>query len=620
MQNPEMNSKIEFFNQLDDRVMQNKQVKMPVIRSNTSVNSVAVKANSATQALLSFQTPYINPNMDVDRVLRIKGTMYFNCVCKNTAQIADGGHGLLNMAVVPGVNISPSSLPFHQGVASVTFNCNNGNVVNIPLGELKDLLQRISDYKENMKLQTGPSCVDYLTKYDDGYLTALNPLSNINDIDPMSGFIGNGTWDLQVGVNQAIGGRQGGGDIPAVAFTSAGLTWSNLSGLVDGGGVNLNINSNLYFTAKLTFDEALMVGPWIYNLCNAYTESAFTGISNFNFNFQMNTGSRCLRALNNAFTSSTITSVAFQTALFGSQAEVPSINYVLIDKPISYALERPIKPVYPFMNIIREVDTQNGLNAGYANKKQYTSRQINMTRVPRYIILGVRPNSVPQNYGDFLYALDDQSSPINITWCTVPGKCSTLTKKELFSISRKNGLQDPYVLWGGQSINKRQYVPAGTNPAVASVLVNGVGGWVILTPGLDFDIPIDQAPGSVGNFSMTVQMNVYNQSDLDQETGAVGINSSVNFYTWLVYDDVFEIDTVSQNCNVLTGLINPEIIMNVDKSKPAESFSESSGEVGGSLAHKFKAQHKANRKHVGAVEESAGKLSGGAVAHRFKRF
>jgi hypothetical protein len=600
---PELNSelsKIDFYNVLDNRVMQSKSIKYPVIRSNTAVNTVKVDANSATQALLSFQSPYINPNMDLDRVVRVRGTLYFNAVCQNTAQIASGSLAT-NYAVVPGVNIAPSSFPFHQGVAACTFNCNNSNVVNVPLAELKDLLQRLADYKDNMKLHSGPSCVDFLTKYDDGFLSGLNSLANINDVDALSGFVGNGVWDLQVGVAAA-------GAIAAVPYNSTGLTWAQMGAPA---GADLVTNSNLNFTVKLSFDEVLMLPPFVYNIVNAYQEPSFTGVSNFNLNIQMNTGSRCLRAINNAITSSSITTVSFQPSLFGAQTEIPKLEYTLIDKPLSFALERPVKPMYPFLNFIREVKTMQGLAAGAS--LMFESNQINMTRIPRYMVLGIRPNTIPQNYSDFLYALSETDGALNITWNTVPGKCSTLTKKNLFGSSMRNGIQDPYILWSGKPVNKRAY---NAGIGVAASFGSGVGGWIVLVPGIDFDVPIDQAPGSVGQFSMSVQMNVYNQSDLDQSVAGANA-STVNFYTWLIYDDVFQIDTLTQTTNILTGLVNPNIIENTDKNKPAMSVSGSNDEfTGGSLLRNFKAQHKHHGNLPSGGALSGGKVSGGSI----KRF
>lgn len=591
-------SRIDFVNTLDDRVVQHKSIQYPIIRSNGSVICSKIDATTAQQSQLTFRTPNIGPGYDIDGVARITGWLYFDCTMTTTAQILTAAVG--NAAIVPGVNLAPASLPFNQGVASATVIVNDVQPYKpMAIGEIKDLLQRLYDYKGNADLQTGPSCADMLTKYDDGYLSSLNPLSNINDIDPMSGFVGNGTWKIEVctyGANP-------------VAWTSGALTWQNLAGQAPGAAADIPSGTVLNFRARIYFDEAVLSPPFLPNLKDEFRKPALAGVKSIFLQYVMNDGSRCLRFVGGVTTSAggnPVPTFKFSTAaggMFAPDTVKPQFIYNQIARPLSNALEEPLRPMYPFMAVDKEQYQDTGLQSGLAYARQYQTQQINLTRVPDLIAIGVKPKTLPSNYADFWYALNGAvSGPLNLTWCGTPGKCSTLTKKQLYAITRNNGLDMPYLLWSGEPITKY------SGGAVSSV--SGCGGVILVRPGIDFDIGIDSAPSSVGQFSLQVSISVFNQSDLNQQVGGANA-SNVEVYAFPIYHNIFEIDAVTSAGETKTGFVNASTVLEVDQSASVKSLSHVVDDlsIGGSLYDKMMKAHKGTSSYV----KQGGKITGGAM-------
>ncbi|MDR3679418.1 MAG: hypothetical protein P4L41_05585, partial [Flavipsychrobacter sp.] len=232
---------------------------------------------------------------------------------------------------------------------------------------------------------------------------------------------------------------------------------------------------------------------------------------------------------------------------------------------------------------------------------------INLTRVPYLIAIGAKPSQyLTANEGDWLYALNG-NAPLNISWNNVPGKCSTFTPQQLYNISRSHGLQDSFLTWSGTVANK--YVLGAAGQGTASTIPLA-GGWILLQAGIDFSLDdISLSPGSVCNLSMTVSLNVKNQTGIDYS----GVQS--NFYVFCLYNDFVETDTVMIKSQVISGIIDSHAVLSADKTQPSASENELMQKyLGGGVLHNMRRAHRRHHKklHKKYHSRHGGKMIAGA--------
>ena len=609
----ESDGKFAFVNVVDDRVHQNERNLYPIIKSNSTINQVPIKATSYTQALLSFQSPNIQPSFFVDRAITIQGVLRLKLQITTSADIAPT-QGANVQCMIPGYDISPCAMPFNESVSLATTLLNDNTITTSYIQDTKDLLIRMSDYRKNLGGFAGPSCPDYAVKYSDVYLTNLNSCANINDINAFTGFIPNASYPLQ--------------------FSADGTTWQStpltFAQIATANAVNNATNplpaGSYNVWVRVPFNEYLLSSPWIYDTSKEYKDVALTGVKNFALNINMNTGSRVLRTIQNGVLTATNTGGAggtytvsgaqFDTTAFDASF-VPQLNYMLLSAPESFAIERPLKNRVHMMTIERNLKQVAGLGVGAS--ATLTSDIINLTRVPYLIAIGVRPqNYASMGQGDWMYALSD-GAPINLSFNNVPGKCSTFNKLQLYNCARNHGLQESYITWSGANVNKTIAVNDANSTGSVIPLSQS---WTLLQPGIDFSLDdISLSPGSVCNCPMQLSVSITNQTGLDYSA------TQSNFYVFCLYNDWCETDTVLQKSNVLTGIINSEAVLKADKTQPSVSENElMSKYLGGSaLKHMKRAHRRHHRKHtkLAVGGEAGGKYvageAGGArhpVRHR----
>ena len=579
----ENDGKFSFINVVDDRVMQSGKSLYPIVKSNSTVNQVNVTSTSATQALLSFQSPNIQPSFFVDRAITLSGKMRFQVTVTINANIL-AANLAASQFFFPGVDISPCALPFNEGIALQTTLLNDNVISTTQVQDVKDALIRLSNYRKNLAGRAGPSCPDYAVNYQDVYLSNLNSCANINDVNAFTGFIPNATYAMEFSADGA-------------AWQTTPLTGTQIAaanpGRLNVGGDLLAGNVTCY--VRLTFNEPLLSSPWIYNDSKEFKDVALTGVKNFAININMNNGSRCLRTINQttvvSTTTYTLSGIVFDANAF-EQSSKPQLNYVLLSAPESFAIERPLKNRIHVINVERNLKQATGLGVAANNSTaQYVSDIINLSRVPYLLVIGARPSSYTNaGQGDWVYALQD-NNPINISFNNVPGKCSTFNKLQLYNSARYHGLEDSYLTWSGTIANKGSFPAAGGAPTAASVPLSG--GWIVLQPGIDFSLDdISLSPGSLCNCPMQVTLNVKNQSGIDYSA------VQTNYYIFALYNDFVETDTVLQKSQTITGVIDSQAVLKADKTQPSASENELMQKyLGGGALHNMRRAHRRHHKH-----------------------
>jgi hypothetical protein len=356
---------------------------------------------------------------------------------------------------------------------------------------------------------------------------------------------------------------------------------------------------------QVNFREPLLCAPFIYNDSAEFKNIGLTGVKNIKINLNFNSAAGAIRFIPAGMPSGA-TTIGGNNGAYANGLKITCgwnqskqfdnncyLNYILIDAPKSFSLPKTLKNRIPITTFERTPKTFSAAAlASGAGPVSFKSDSITLTRCPFYIIAYCRPTTYGsiQNgaaaiairgmVSDFYL----QINRVNVTWNNSPSKASTYTNLQLYEIAKSHGLQDSFLTWSGQSYNRS--AAAGGGGAVSQVPT--VGGFIILQPGIDFEIPADEVAGCVTNHTFQVELQCTNQTSFDIP--------SVDLCVVAVFEDFLENDMVLLKSNVITGIVGAESILKADRMKPASSELELTGRYLGGAIGKMHHMHRRSHK------------------------
>ena len=356
---------------------------------------------------------------------------------------------------------------------------------------------------------------------------------------------------------------------------------------------------------------------WIVNITALITEPIFVspftwaspeenaqgllGVNNMAMNFTVD--STLSRFLSNSNDEVSVVAGDARTTPSNSSSNLFLNSRVLLKFLSTQDTDRlQTKNVVPFMDFPRYVTSQfNGgsaLPAATGNvvgtPVVVTSNNIQLNQLPDYFIICARKKMSSQGIDDADAFLKINSATFNLN--NMSGLLSTATAQDLWKISMKNGSNQSWAEFNGQSWGNA--IPGGAAGQGANIATTG--SLLVVSP-TDLSLPSYLAPGSLGNFQLSLTMSISNQSAaaVDAELVVIAVNSG------------FMVTQMGQS-SVFTGILTREAVLDAKQQKPV-SEAKYHRLVGGKLMNRVctAMAEKGMMKKMGSGEMSAGsKLSG----------
>ena len=354
-----------------------------------------------------------------------------------------------------------------------------------------------------------------------------------------------------------------------------------------------------YFIVNITavITEPIFVSPFTWSSPEENAQGLL-GVNNMAMNFTMDSTLSRLLSNSNALISSVVAGDA-RGAPSNSTSNFFTKSQILLKFLSTQDTDRlQTKNVVPFMDFPRYITSQtNTIPAAVGNAvgaaTTIQSNNIQLNQLPDYFIICARKKMSSQGRDDADAFLKINSATFNLN--NMSGLLSTAQPQDLWKISMKNGSNQSWAEFSGQSWTNA--IPGGSVGAGANV---GTTGSLLVVSPTDLSLPSYLAPGSLGNFQLSLSVSVSNQSSdaVDSELVVIAVNSG------------FMVTQMGQSA-VYTGVLTREAVLDAKQQKPV-SESQYHRLVGGKLLNRVctAVADKSQRK-VGMGEMSAGgRLSG----------
>jgi len=439
---------------LDDRLNCSSEMTYAVVKGGQSMNPASFQAVSQSNSshVYNIQTP--SETTIIDRRVLWRST-----ITLNIAGTAPAGQYLINY----GLTDALSAFPLHQlsNVMSVVIN---NNSVSLNVRDVLPALLRFHDRRELHRYNGyTPTAFDTYFNYADAVGANNNVLGawgNTSDNDLTS----RGAWVLDSVIDAATG-------VAPLPSTGAAQ--------------NIRV--------RFTVIEPLLISPFI-SAKPSSNNQGFYGIQNMTMTFSMGDASRVWRTASSFAKTATVVSYENSQLLFNFLTGHPSLML-------------PSKNVVPYQEFPRYITqfSNTTVNAGASFSARSSTIQLNV--IPDKLIFFVRKIMGNQTSADadcFLALSGD--NPLSINFNNVSGLLSSATQQDLFRYAIESGSNQSYYEFTGSA----NLYNAGTG---IGRVVPTSGSMVVLEFGTHLPLQEEYyAAGSLGSYSLQVNMNVRNQS------------------------------------------------------------------------------------------------------------
>jgi hypothetical protein len=459
---------------LDDRLNCTDQITYAVMQGAQSMNPAPFQAVSQTVSSHTYNIQVPSETTIIDRRVLWNSTVVLKI---------DGTPPAGQYNVNYGITDALAPFPLHQLVSVMTAQINN-NSVSLNVRDVIASLLRFHDRRELARYNgTTPTAFDTYQSYADGVGANNNPLGafqNATDNDLVS----RGSWVVDyIGENADTSTAP---NVQTIGDATARTTY-----------------------VKFTVAEPLLISPFLWADPKANSQGIF-GVQNMNFQFSMGDATRVWRSAGGA---KTVTCVSYTNSQL-------LFNF-LSPHPSQLLASRNVVPYAEFPRYITAFG--DSLSAGAS--KSFRSSTIQLNVIPDKLIVFVRKSigSQTSTDTDSFLALNP-ANPISINFNNVSGILSSASLQDLYRYSVENSSNQSWYEFSGYANLANQATGCGSKkPLSGSLLVLEFGK----------DIPLQEqyyAPGSLGSFSLQVNLNCVNQSAsavATQELVIITMNSGV---------------------------------------------------------------------------------------------
>jgi len=587
----------------DSRVYQH-PAKFEVTQGGLSVSTTPFSAVglSASQQVFNIYSP--SENVYIDRGIEWSSTMFLKFTVTNTVAITAG-----NPLCTYGQDIALCAFPLNSAVTVMQATINDVTV-SINSSDVLKAILRLTDYKKNRTQRTCPTMLDRYVFYGDGSgLNAAGVMTNsINNPtnsfasatdyseDPNGAFLGF-QWTDSAGVVLPIG--------PPATYTGGGAALSTANAAVNIGGVpcastgNMAAGQTTTLYCKFTSTEKLVLSPFTFSDSHEW-DVGLSGINNIALVCNMGSPSRLIR--NNPTVRGIVvnsSSIDYNASAGNGGVSDAQLNVTFITPPLS--LELPSKNIVPFTDFPRYI-SQNVQNVGPGATVQLQSPTITLPMIPDALIIFAKVASYSAQEGDWVFPLANRfnsltKTPIQVQFDNYSGLLSSWTTEEIFAASVRNGLdvdwntfsgvaasslnsanastitQGPTFAYTGASNAGGGYYSAvpsgGTGQAVSSNYAGSVlgagkvalaGAPIVLKFGQDIALSTGQAPSLVGNFTLQLNMTIYNPTNATLPVSLFIVTANSGF-----------VESIRGSTRVLRGLLSEQDVISAPVADAADA-------------------------------------------------
>lgn len=564
-----MSVEVEKISVFDDRIIQ-PQPTYAVEKGALALTNVSFSAITNTTTQLTFNVIVPSENVFVDRAVDVAAIIYGQLTV-STNQSADArGYPVL----APGT-IAPAPFPLQQMCTSVQATINDATVVINTVDVLPQVL-RFVDYKAHRLQRTCQTSLDNYQSYSSTVAAAIvatnSPLgayNNARNADELgNGSLPNFFWCTST--SAAAGTYSTTAITVDVASTTTGIP-SFINGWPAGNSVTSTQTFYLNFGIRTV--EKLVLSPFIFGDAYEYDTGLF-GVQNIQLVLNLNPNST--RILRHAYDPLNTATLGYPTgavsAVTVSSFGNPRLFVQFLTPSLDVSL--PAKSVIPYIEFPRYITTlstgpaalttanQRWNNWNNPSTTRVETNTITLPLIPDLLMIYVRPTTYDST-SDANWTLPIDS--ISVNFDNFAGLLSSHTREQLYKMSVANGLEMDYANWSGLAESGLFATPgsvslvSGTSGATTrNVWVPTVGPILLLKPGRDIPLQAGQAPGLVGNFSLQMSLNIFNNTYNNYAS------SGLQIYVVTVNSGFFE--TIKGSSRLIKGLLTEQDIISAPEA------------------------------------------------------
>jgi len=448
------------------------------------------------------------------------------------------------------------SFPFNSAISTVKAQLNN-TTLTLNTEQVKSALMKMMNYEDIAKWNgLSPSTPDsFYQNFVNGVYSNNNILGNFSYGSYDKAYQPRGVFPYASLIGVSANENQT--DISATGRVSTVVV----------GGNNVSPYSYLLMRVKVT--EGLMfLSPFIYSSLSN-NQADFLGINNMVIEFTMNNGSRCL---SNA---SVVASAGggnplIPTVTGVSLVSMNSADCLLQFKSMPPTLASKIDPknCLNYYNIISYPYTTGRALASGASVSNISFSNVQLSQIPTKMLIYARPvqADLTSYDADFFFVI----SNLNITFANKAGLLSGASQQQLYNMSTKNLLQENYYEFTGTGIS------ATTDTLTGIGSVPTIGSIIVIDPALDLSLDLEYSNNSTGQFNMTFQCTVQNQT----------ATNYANFNLYLVCMNGGIFSTENGQSFVSTGMLTKQQVLETKaKNEIVDTHTYKNEIVGGSITN-----------------------------------
>lgn len=495
-----------------------------------SVASAPFKAISAATSQHSYQINVPSQNVFLDRAVDWSSFCYiaFRIVTVDTTA---------QPVVTFGNNIALSAFPLHEVTQTMTATINDTSVVINTDTVLHEVL-RLTDYKKNRLVRHCPTMLDRYKSYNDANAAVNSPLSSYFDATASDEVPNGAWWNIQF-------------------TTPTGLVLVGNGTYVDSG-VTVNFVNGIPVTVlapvvppafyplfiKWFSSEKLVLSPFIFADSCEY-ETGLFGVNNIQLVMNMKSDPRRVLRLETAGQFPRSFAVggtpSFNSVINGSAFDTSQINVIFLTPSLDLPL--PQKSVVPYTEFPRYITTGEGPFAIGELSRQIQSQTIVLPQIPDMLLIYCKPDTYGPNDGDFYFPI----TQVSLNFDNFSGLLSSQTAEQLYQMSAHNGLEMDWAEFIGRA-----------RRGDTGELVQTVGGFLVIKPGIDFGLQAGQASSLIGNYTLQFQVRVENPFDINNPVG----NIRPVLFVVAVNSGFFE--TLAGSSRVIKGVLSEADIISAE--------------------------------------------------------
>lgn len=552
-------------------------------------------ANSTSSSSIIFNCQIPSENIVIDRHLLIQSTVTLTLNLK-----AINVSNQTKLAFNLGLSDSLQAFPINSLCQSQMCTINNVSISQNTKDILPMILRMYDKRKLNRYNSICPSLPDsYYAEYIDGYGTLNNVLAGYNNQSLDEDFTPRGGFDTQIlqvlhtynTVTTETTTNSDGTKTTAITSTVAGTPDNSL---VMPAGVPPADTAATTYTSEYTDNTFVIVlqftstEPFI--ALSPFTNSfgnntaGLCGINTISLNLSIDsTCKRVFSTMNNYIQSISLGGTV------GTNYIQPFINTKLLFNFLSLQPEQYQKissrNTIPYLDFPRFLSVANATSSiPSKGSSTLTSNNLQLSMIPDLILITVRKPMVDQNWADSSSFLTIKKISINFN--NSSGLLSSANSQQLYLMSYKNGSGQSYYEFNGYANNNYtgakfidgsgDSVSEGTTADKVNLIGKGsqvgtTGSMLVISP-TDLSLPSYLAPGSLGQFNLTFNIDVYNQftSAITPEICVITVNSG--FFSTQLGSSV-----------ITTGILTKEEVLRAKEKKSEIDSNDYKRYIGGSL-------------------------------------